>query len=150
MSALVDLQTAAGVSASRIQDTILSVDPNTLVVAKDISNVKDAARHRALASRSVTEALFHQLRHHEFFHKWTTHPKMHELKHLFWANSAMTFLSRQHCDVVIADCTYKTNQYKLPLITMTGCNTVLPVAQCWLPGEKKEDYLWAFNVATYD
>jgi hypothetical protein len=49
---------------------------------------------------------------------------------------------------LIFDCTYKTNQFDLPLlnvIAMTGFNTVLPVAQCWLPGETEQDFVWALH-----
>ncbi|KAG2804348.1 hypothetical protein PC116_g22669 [Phytophthora cactorum] len=38
--------------------------------------------------------------------------------------------------------------YDLPLlniIAMTNMNTVLPIAQCWLPGEKEEDFVWALQ-----
>jgi hypothetical protein len=54
---------------------------------------------------------------------------------------------REWPDVLIADCTYKTNKYRLPLFNMvvvTGLNTVLPVAQCWMPGEAEPNFAWAF------
>lgn len=44
------------------------------------------------------------------------------------------------------DCSYKMNKYKIPLlniVSVTGFNKVLFVAQCWLPGETEADYVWA-------
>ncbi|GMF48555.1 unnamed protein product [Phytophthora fragariaefolia] len=44
---------------------------------------------------------------------------------------------------------FQTNKHRLPLqniVVVTGANTVLPVAQCWLPGEKEGDYVWALNM----
>jgi hypothetical protein len=46
------------------------------------------------------------------------------------------------------DCTYETNVHELPLlniVAMTGFNTILPVAQCWMSGEAEEDYRWALS-----
>lgn len=51
--------------------------------------------------------------------------------------------------LLVMDCTYKTNKYRLPLlniVAVTGFNTVLPVAQCWLPGETEENYVRALNM----
>lgn len=33
----------------------------------------------------------------------------------------------------------------LNIIAMTGLNTVLPIAQCWSPGETEEDLFWALS-----
>ncbi|KAG3062387.1 hypothetical protein PI125_g24544 [Phytophthora idaei] len=84
-SDLVELQTAAGVAVSTIQDTVLGADPNSLVLAKDIANTKSALRRRELASHTLIEALFQNLRQHNFFHKWRVNPETNELTHLIWA-----------------------------------------------------------------
>ncbi|KAG3018579.1 hypothetical protein PC123_g17268 [Phytophthora cactorum] len=148
-SDLVELQTAAGVAVSTIQDTVLSADPNSLVIAEDIANTKSALRRRELASHTSIEALFQNLREHNFFHKWRVNPETNEVTHLIWAHPATTELFKLHHDVLVPDCTYKTKKHRLPLlniIAITGANTVLPVAQSWLPGEKGEDLVWAFNM----
>ncbi|KAG2904872.1 hypothetical protein PC116_g9631 [Phytophthora cactorum] len=148
-SDLVELQTAAGVAVSTIQDTVLSADPNSLVLAKDITNTKSALLKRELASHTSIEALFQHLREHNFFHEWRVNPETNELIQLIWAHPATTELFKLHHDVLVADCTYKTNKHRLPLlnsIAITGTNTVLPVAQCWLPGEKEEDFVWVFTM----
>jgi len=149
MLGLVELQTAAGVTASTIQATLLNADPNSLVVAKDISNTKDAVRRRELASRTAIEALFEELKENNFFYKVLINPDTNEVTHLIWAHPETTELFKLHHDILVADCTYKTNKHRIPLlniIVVTGANTVLPVAQCWLPGEKEEDFVWAFNM----
>ncbi|KAK1938849.1 hypothetical protein P3T76_008924 [Phytophthora citrophthora] len=120
MQSLAAIQTAAGVTASRIQTTIRSVNPSTLVVAKDIANTKSAARHRELSLSTVTEAIFKKLKDNKFIYKWT-------------------ILTRK-----LTNCAYKTNKYKLPLLNtlvITGFNSVLP-----LLGEETDDYVWSFNM----
>ncbi|GMF14511.1 unnamed protein product [Phytophthora fragariaefolia] len=59
---LVELQTLADVTSSTIHATILNSDSDSLVVAKDISNTKDAVRRRDLASRTAIETLFQELK----------------------------------------------------------------------------------------
>jgi hypothetical protein len=69
-----------------------------------------------------------------------------ELRHLFWTHPATSQLYHLHPDVLVMDCTYKTNKYKLPLlniVTVTGFNKVLPVAQYWLPGGTEADFVLA-------
>lgn len=71
------------------------------------------------------------------------------MRYLFWAHPGTAVLYRRHHDILVVDCTYKTNKFKIPLfniIAVTGFNTVLPVAQCWLSGEKEEDCVWALNM----
>jgi hypothetical protein len=51
-------------------------------------------------------------------------------------------------DLLILDCTYKTNRFQMPLlnaIILTGMNTVLPFAQVWLPGESEPDFTRALS-----
>ncbi|ETP34347.1 hypothetical protein F442_17281 [Phytophthora nicotianae P10297] len=148
-SDLVEIQTAAGVAVSTIQATLLSADRGSLVIVKDIANTKRAVRRRDLASHTAIEALFVELQKHNFFHKWRFNPETSELTHLIWAHPDTTELFKLHHDVLVADCTYKTDKHRIPLlniIVVTGANTVLHVAQCWLSGEKEEDFVWAFNM----
>ncbi|KAG1709289.1 hypothetical protein DVH05_019932, partial [Phytophthora capsici] len=77
-SDLVELQTAAGVSASTIQATLISADPDSLVTANDIANTRSSVRRRELASHTAIAALFVELRNHKFFHKWRVNPETNE------------------------------------------------------------------------
>jgi len=55
---------------------------------------------------------------------------------------------REHPDVVLADCTYKTNQYKLPLLQLLGAsgnNQTFQIATALLSGEKEEDFSFHFQ-----
>jgi hypothetical protein len=92
-------------------------------------------RRDELATLKLTEVLFKKLTEHDFYFKFEVDTQS-RFRYLFWAHSEVTKWFAMHHDVLIFDCTYKTNQFDLPLlnvIAMTGFNTVLPVAQCWLP-----------------
>jgi hypothetical protein len=55
---------------------------------------------------------------------------------------------QQYPDVLFLDCTYKTNQFKLPLLVIVGTtclNTTFYVAFCFLAKEEAGDYVWALE-----
>ena len=51
-------------------------------------------------------------------------------------------------EVLLLDCTYKTNKYGMPLLDMIGidaCQRSFCIAFAFLSGETEEDYIWALN-----
>ncbi|RAW19784.1 hypothetical protein PC110_g23774, partial [Phytophthora cactorum] len=121
--------------------TIRQAHPDTLITAKDIANHKSEDRRVALADDTSTEILLKELTSHAFFFKYEVHSDTSRLKYLFWFHPDIKQYYKWNSNVLVMDCTYKTNVYDLPLlniIAMTNMNTVLPIAQCWLPGEKEE------------
>lgn len=55
---------------------------------------------------------------------------------------------RENPEVLIMDCTYKTNKYKMPLLIITGVtclNTSFFAAFCFMKGESYGDYRWVLE-----
>ncbi|KAE9042983.1 hypothetical protein PR001_g5984 [Phytophthora rubi] len=149
VQALVEAQTAAGVSVASIRATLIQANHDSFVIPKDIANTRSAVRSHELSTNTAMEALFADLSKRGFLYRYETNQETQELRYLFWAHPSTAALYRRHYDVLVVDCTYKTNKFKVPLfniISVTGFNTVLPVAQCWLPGETEGDYVWALNM----
>ena len=51
-------------------------------------------------------------------------------------------------DVLLLDCTYKTNKYDMPLLDMVGvdsCQRSFCIAFAFLSGESEDDYTWALQ-----
>ena len=51
-------------------------------------------------------------------------------------------------DLLILDCTYKTNKYKMPLLDIVGvdaCQRSFCIAFAFLSGEEEGDYIWALD-----
>ena len=51
-------------------------------------------------------------------------------------------------DVLLMDCTYRTNRYKLPLLHIIGCTnlqTFFSAGFCFLRNETEQDYRWAVS-----
>src|SRR5438034_3941787 len=75
-----------------------------------------------------------------------TNPNTGRLERLFFAHPEAVKLLREHPDILLLDCTYKTNRFRMPLLNLcavTGNRKTVQVALCFLSGEKKEDYDWA-------
>ena len=67
---------------------------------------------------------------------------------LFYAHPTARQLIKQNPDVLLLDCTYKTNRFDMPLLNfcrVTSNNKTLQFALCFLSREKKEDYKWALD-----
>jgi hypothetical protein len=70
------------------------------------------------------------------------------LERLFFAHPDAIALYKQHLDVLLLDCTYKTNCFRMPLLNFygaTGNKKTIQTALCFLSGEKEEDYEWAIT-----
>jgi hypothetical protein len=75
-----------------------------------------------------------------------TNKKTQRLERLFFAHPEATKLLKEHPDILLLDCTYKTNRFCMPLLNIcavTGNRKTVQVALCFLSREKKEDYDWA-------
>lgn len=144
----VDTQSAAGVPNSQIYAGELMSGDGILVTSRDISNRRAANRLRLLATQTLMEALFDLLRSNGFYFKYETDPTTHRLRYLFWAHPLAIHYYREWPDVVIADSAYKTNRHNMPLlnvVAVSGLNAVIPIGQCWLPGENESNFTWALS-----
>ena len=68
--------------------------------------------------------------------------------HLFFAHPISIPLTRTYPAVLLMDCTYKTNRFRMPLLDvvgMTSFNTTFFSCFAFLKSEEKEDYEWALT-----
>ncbi|XP_028075130.1 protein FAR1-RELATED SEQUENCE 3-like [Camellia sinensis] len=68
---------------------------------------------------------------------------------LFWAHPVSLELLRAFPHVLIMDCTYKTNRYRLPLLEIVGVTSTdltFSVAFAYLGHEREDNYTWALGV----
>ena len=70
------------------------------------------------------------------------------ITHLFFIYPESITLLQRYSDVLLIDCTYKTNWFHLPLLDIvgsTGLNTIFYAGYIFLAGESEQDYYWALN-----
>jgi hypothetical protein len=74
--------------------------------------------------------------------------KTKKLERLFFAHPDAVKLWKQHPDIILMDCTYKTNRFRMPLLNIcavTGNKKTIQIALCFLSGEKEISYEWALK-----
>jgi hypothetical protein len=80
--------------------------------------------------------------------KEDVNPKRKRLEQLFFAHLDAVELWKQHPDIILMDCTYKTNRFRMPLLNIcvvAGNKKTIQVALCFLSGEKEVSYEWAMK-----
>lgn len=144
-SDLASAQTAVGVRPEVVAATIRRANPDTSITAKDYLKPKGCWATRGFDWRYSDGNPSQEIDDTIFFYKIEVNPDTSRLRYLFWFHPGI--LQFWNSNVLIIAYTYKNNLYDLPLlnvIAMTNMNTVLPIAQSWLPGEK-EDFIWAIQ-----
>lgn len=136
----------AGVKPKQILVRLQQETPGLYLTKDDIYNELKKARTEQLQGLTPIEALIQQLKDTD---KWVfdyqTDSQGH-LTYLFLAYVKTVQIFQSHPDILMADCTYRTNRFKMPLLHFLGCNSIgghFTAAFCFLPSENQADYLWA-------
>ena len=147
------------ISSLRIPDLTTGInwdDPanprvvNPMIKPRDIYNLKAQLRREALGPLTPIQALIRELDQSD---DWLCQMQKNEedrnqITHLFFVKgSSRTFLKSNY-EVLIMDCTYKTNRYKMPLLIISGqtaLHTNFYVAFCFMASETKFDYTWVLR-----
>src|SRR5438045_8616186 len=100
-----------------------------------------------LRGKSPMEALIAVLKEGEFHFNYRI-DTIGRVTHLFFAHPKSVDLLTKYPDVLLLDCTYRTNKFKMPLLNIVS-NTCLDsnfhAAFCFLAKEEEGDYVWAME-----
>jgi hypothetical protein len=113
----------------------------------DLRNRITIAKRALHNGQSPTNALLSQLQDEGFIAKACYDENNHITAFLFAHKESLAYLSA-FPDLLLLDCTYKTNRYNMPLLDIIGvdsCNKTFCVAFALLSGESELDFLWAIE-----
>jgi hypothetical protein len=133
--------TASGAAPREIR-TYLQKYSDTLATQKDIYNRIAATRRDLCEGQSSIQALVDQLSREGFWCRVRLDPD-NRLTAIFFAHPDSIVYLQCNPDVLILDCTYKTNKHAMPLLDMVGvdsCQRSFCIAFAFLSGETEEDY----------
>ncbi|KAL8494130.1 hypothetical protein ACS0TY_025063 [Phlomoides rotata] len=71
------------------------------------------------------------------------------VKDIFFAHPESVALLHAFPDILIMDCTYKTNRYQLPLLEIVGVTSTdmtFSIAFAYMKSERADNYLWACDL----
>jgi hypothetical protein len=138
---------SSGISPRDTLTTLRQADANLTAVARTIYNARAAARRESLNGRTTIEALMHEFREKGYRYEYQSDEE-NRISHLFFAHPFSLRLCQLYSTVVLMDCTYKTNKFKMPLlhvVGMTAFNTTFSICFVFLKEEKEADYVWALQ-----
>jgi histone-lysine N-methyltransferase SETD2 len=146
-SLLMDLSKSL-VRPKEILHTLKQKDPLNKTTMKTIYNVRQRARSIDKAGRSQMQQLLGKLCEHNYIEWHRSCDTTDRVKDLFFAHPISIDILRAFPQVLIMDCTYKTNRYRLPLLEIVGVtstNLTFSVALAYLEGESEGNYTWALS-----
>lgn len=138
--------TNAGIAPKEIK-TYMRQNTDTIATQQDIYNRIADVRREVCQGQNSINALADQLFKEGFWSQFQTGPDGRVKAVLFAHPDSVAYL-QSYPDVLILDCTYKTNKYRMPLLDLIGvdsCQRSFCVAFAFLSGECEQDYYWALD-----
>ncbi|EKG09961.1 Transcription factor FAR1-related protein, partial [Macrophomina phaseolina MS6] len=142
---MIESMTHAGARPMQILAAIQKEDQDTLVSATDVRSERKAIREKHLNGRSPIETLLDDFSTADWVFAVKKNADNH-VQSLFFAHQKQIELLLANPDVLLMDCTYRTNKYRLPLLHILGCTnlqTFFSAGFCFLSNETQADYHWA-------
>ncbi|KJZ68621.1 hypothetical protein HIM_11991 [Hirsutella minnesotensis 3608] len=145
-AAVISNLTTAGTAPRDIR-TYLHNNSDTLATQQDVYNRIAATRRDLREGQSSIQALVDQLREEGLWCEVRLDSD-HRLTAIFFAHPDSVAYLQYNPDVLLLDCTYKTNKHAMPLLDMVGvdsCQRSFCIAFAFLSGESEVDYLWTLH-----
>ena len=119
-------------------------EENPMIKRRDIYNVKAVMRAETLGLMAPVQALMVQLSHRDdWFVRLQKNHLSQRVEFLFFSRISCQKMLKTNGEVLIMDCTYKTNRYRMPLRVITGTtslNTTFYVGFAFMAKEWTESY----------
>ena len=123
-------------------------EKNLIFKARDIYNVKTFLRNEELDSLTSTQILMRALSDNDKWFMKIERNEQQRLQYLFFIAHCMQKLLIENSKVLIMNCIYKTNKYKMSLLIIndvTNLNIFFYVDFCFMKDENFSDYVWALE-----
>jgi MULE transposase domain len=115
---------------------------------RDIYNLHRAWRVANLRGDTAVMALLRDLKEKGFWYKIEVDASSNKLTHLYLAHPKAIEVYKMHHELLLFDCTYKTNKFNMPVLNIcgvTGNKKTAQIALVFLPNEKDPAYEWALQ-----
>lgn len=141
----IKLSTFEGVRPKQIMNKILGRFGLENIIRRDIYNARVLISKEELNNMAPTERTIEFFNNNKYYYNYQTDGDG-SISSLFFSNNRM--LALQYKRVFILDCTYCTNQYKYPLLNVTGITSTNKSFSCafiLMRNENESFYKWALS-----
>ena len=124
-------------------------EENPVFKARDIYNHRAAKRLEELGPYSPLQAFMVELSQRDSWFVRYTVDGRNRITKLFFAKTSSQRILRLNYEVLLMDCTYKTNTYRLLLCIVsdvTPLNTIFYIDFCFMFSEFTQDYAWLLQM----
>ncbi|EGU84478.1 hypothetical protein FOXB_05007, partial [Fusarium oxysporum f. sp. conglutinans Fo5176] len=136
----------AGIVPKKIR-SYLREHSDTIATQQDIYNCISESKRALAKGQSTIHALADELNKEGFWSHICLDDKGVVTAVIFAHPDSLSYV-KSYPEVLIMDCTYKTNKYKMPLLDIVGidaCQKTFCVAFAFLSGEEEADFNWALT-----
>lgn len=136
----------AGVAPKEIR-SYLRENSRSNATQQDIYNCIAKGKRELQKGQSTIHALSNELEEEGFWNRIRFDKDGRVTAVLFAHPESLAYL-QSYPDLLILDCTYKTNKYNMPLLDIVGvdaCQRSFCIAFAFLSGEEETDYIWALD-----
>jgi hypothetical protein len=137
---------ASSIAPSQIVNTIQQ-SSNYSLIAQDVYNTHKELKWENLYGKTPIEALLEILKQDRYTFHYKT-DIISCITHLFFAYPKSIKLLNRFPEVILLDCTYKTNRFKLPLLNIIGVtclNITFYIIFCFIKYEDEKSFTWALT-----
>jgi hypothetical protein len=141
------LLTEAGVRPKEIRTYIRLTDKFSLATQQDIYNAIARGKRSLANGQSSIHALAEELVDQGFGSHFCLDQDS-RVTAVFFTNPESLTYTKSYPEVMMLDCTYKTNKYRMPLLDIVGidaCGKSFCIAFAFMSGEEEADYLWVLS-----
>ena len=144
-SSIIDLSTSG--TAPRDIQTYLRQNSNTIATRQDIYNRISESKRQLRNGQSTMHAFAKEMEKEGFWYKIQVDTSSRATAILFAHPKSLEYL-KAYPDLLLLDCTYNTNTYKMPLLDCIGvdaCERSFCIAFAFLSGETEGEYFWVLS-----
>jgi hypothetical protein len=153
---IVQIASSQIISSLRIIDFIIDWDNmnlensriiNFMFKSRDIYNMKAQLRREAFDLLTLIQALIQELNRDD----WTydlQKDENNQVTHLFFSKESSQSLLKKNFEILIMNCIYKSNKYKMSLLIISDQTTLhinFYVTFCFMTQKTIADYFWVLN-----
>jgi hypothetical protein len=143
---LIETHYAAQIPASRTVAILQQQTPDINIYHRDIYNITAALSRAKRAGKSPPEALISRLETEKaegkLYFEWRRDQQGH-IAMVFLADMRSVEYLNQHPDILLLDCTYKTNKFDMPLLDILGVDNhdkSFSIGFCFLGSGIEDNY----------
>ena len=123
-------------------------DPSNTTGIKSIYNVIFTNKSTKQGGLNSIQYVLDQLIKKEYLYNYCTNPDTNEITYILWVHPKSLELSVNFSYVLIIDATYKTNEYRIPLLEVVGIISTMwtySLMFAYLSNERTEQLTWVLG-----